>query len=104
MSPSPPGQHARVPESHQQLTCGCNTESGCHSVALPVNHVEDGQSRVYKVHATRQKHEVALLSRWAFVTTAHAVRIICTASCHATEAPTPARHMSEIVPGALNRA
>ena len=53
------------------------------------------------MHETHQKHELALDSRRACANAGLAMRIFCTASCHATRAPTPERHVGEMVPGTL---
>ena len=62
-------------KSYQELNCGFHAESGCHRLTLSLS-VDHGE-----------EHEVALDSRRACVAVGFAVRVVCTTTCHATEAP-----------------
>ena len=55
----------------------------------------------FTVYAIREQHEIALVSRKA---ASLALRIVCTTTCHATEAQTSERHVNEIMLGTVGSA
>ena len=58
----------------------------------------------FTVDTIRQEDEIALDSRKTCAAARLAVRIICTTTCHVTEAPTTERHVNEIVLCTLDSA
>ena len=94
--PTPNVQHSQK-ESYQEFTRSFHANCSCHRLTLSINHVENGQVRIREVYATRQEHEIALNSRIASVPSRLAMRVIRTATSHATETPTPIRHVGQLM-------